>query len=211
MFKKKILRRRWNNKNQNFETTKPCGSMCGGGGSRNGKLSFFTVKQPYLWPNIYYLNIKGEGYEKSSRGSYCRDGFPSIPVYRSMATPNRRTLFFNDFHKAFIFSQVLGYIYFFYPSLNILFYIRKRNIIILYIYYIHIYLYILLPLLEYFIHTLSEMTETRHDINPNNNDIKKLCWLKVCFFLSVIIFFYSGSLFLYKTKVVSCFIRFEFP
>jgi len=43
------------------------------------------------------------------------------------------------------------------------------------LYYIHIYLYILVPLLEYFIHTLSEMTETRHDINPNNNDIKKLC------------------------------------
>jgi len=136
------LRRRRNNKNQNFETTKPCGSVYGGGGPRDGKLSFFTVKQPYLWPNIYYLNIKGEGYEKSSRGSYCCDGFPSIPVYRSMATPNRRTLFFNDFHKAFIFSQVLEYIYFFYPSLNILFYIRKRNIIILYIYILYTYLFI---------------------------------------------------------------------
>lgn len=117
---------------------------------------------------------------KIVEGSYCRDGFPSILVYRRMVTLNRRTLFFNDFHKAFIFSQVLKYI-FFYPSLNILFYIRKRNIIILFIYmyilyyYIHIYLYILVPLLEYFIHTLSEMTETRHDINPNNNDIKKLC------------------------------------
>lgn len=80
MFKKKLLRRRRNNKNQNFETTKPCGSVYCGGGLRGGKLSFFTVKQPYLWPNIYYLNIKGEGYEKSSRGSYCRDGFPSIPA-----------------------------------------------------------------------------------------------------------------------------------
>lgn len=169
---KKSSWRRRNNKNQNFETTKPCGSARQRW-PRDGKLSFFTVKQPYLWPNIYYLNIKGEGYEKSLRGSYCCDGFPSPRyIYRSMATPNRRTLFFNDFHKAFISSQVLEY--FFFPLWIFSFILEKKKHHIIYIYiYIQIYIFCLFLCIIY-MHTIFEMTETRHDINPNNNDIKKL-------------------------------------
>lgn len=56
-------------------------------------------------------------------------------IYHSMATLNRRTLFFNDFHKAFISSQVLEY--FFSPLWIFSFILEKKTS-----YYLYLYIYI---------------------------------------------------------------------
>lgn len=61
---------------------------------------------------------------------------------RSTATPNRRTLFFNDFHKAFISFQVLGYTFPLVPK-YFSFTLEKRNIILFTRIHIYIYMYII--------------------------------------------------------------------